>query len=93
MRIFDNTNQLKKVVIDRRLQAFDADAESSPYLYTDNETGDMHWYVGIDSLLSDEQIENILSKPLQSGESAKSLISEIDQLKDSITKLETPTTK
>jgi len=87
MRIFDNINNLKKIVIDQRLQVLDPDAESKPYSYTNIETGKSHYYVGVDSdVLTDKQIDNVLSPKANVTEAAmKNLTYEVLALKSKST--------
>ena len=65
MRIFDNTNQLMRRVISRRLQTLDAEADCNPYKHvnTDPEAGQIGkttYYVGVDSTLTESQIAGCL---------------------------------
>ena len=70
-RIFDNTNQLIRTVIERRLQTLDATSSANPYRYVDQESGRTTYYVGVDSTLSDAQIESCLGQMTQTDTDAE----------------------
>ena len=62
MRIFDNTNQLKRSVILRRLQALNVTADCNPYKHVNadaeaGQIGKTTYYVGVDSTLTESQID------------------------------------
>lgn len=65
MRNFDNTNRLSRSIILRRLQSIDAGADCSPYVHFDPEASRMMYYVGVESTLTDAQIEARLGPTVQ----------------------------
>lgn len=92
MRIFDNPNGLKRYVIDMRLQKLDIDAESNPYI-SESMDGTKSYLVGVESdILSDKQIDSILSQPQGDTEKRIDFVREIDNLKTDLTKAQTDIT-
>jgi hypothetical protein len=70
MRIFDNANQLARTVIERRLRALDSESTANPYR-TEREDHSWCYYVGIDSTLTDAQIESCLGPMTQTDTDAE----------------------
>jgi hypothetical protein len=83
MRIFDNTHHLRKSAIERRLQALDAEATASPYIYEDIPTRRTAYYVGVDSeTLTDKQIEGCLGSMMATDVAAEqAALAQADWLK------------
>ena len=75
MRIFNNTNQLLRSIILRRLQALDTTADCNPYK---GERLDHSWcyYIGVESTLPDAQIEACLGPMTQADTDAEKAHSE-----------------
>lgn len=70
MRIFDNTNQLKRTIIERRLQALDAAATASPYR-VEREDHTWCYYVEVESTLTDDQVVACLGPVVQTDVDAE----------------------
>lgn len=76
MRIYDNTNKLSRSVIERRLQSLDETATANPYKHVnaDPEAGPIGrttYYVGVESTLTDAQIESCLGPMTQTDTDAE----------------------
>jgi hypothetical protein len=63
-RIFDNPNQIRQDIIKWRIQPFDNDVIIDTYI------SDGHHYVGIDTILTETQINSGLALPITTAELA-----------------------
>lgn len=70
LRVFDNPNNLLEEVIKWRIHKADGSAVVETYSHTVIETGVTHYYVKIDSVLTDAQIDGGLANPITTKETA-----------------------
>ncbi len=70
MRIYDNPNHLMRSVVERRLQILDSTATANPYA-VEREDHSLCYYVGVDSTLTDVQIESNLGPMTQTDVDAE----------------------
>ena len=68
-RIFDNTNQLSRLIVLLRLRALDPLAEALTYQFTDD--GQTYFYAAIVSTLSDAAIQTLLNSAITADEQSR----------------------